>query len=88
MELIQASSLLSTEMEETYYTVEFTEAQGGRVTGPRLHSISMAVQGRNLKPWGKVVTHYSLTLRGTVNPVVVGLVSPKLWNTWRVPKMR
>lgn len=88
LELIQASSLLSTEAEERYYTVEITEAQGGRVTGPRLHSMSRAVQGRNLKPQSKVVTHCSLILMGTVNPVPVGLKSSKFWNTWLVPKIR
>lgn len=66
MELIRASSLLSAEVEEPYYTVELAEAQGGRVTGPRLQSMSVAVQGRNLGSHGKVITHYSLTLRGTV----------------------
>lgn len=55
MELILASSLFSAEMEEPYYTVELAKVQGGRVTGPRLHSMSVAVQGRNLGPRGKVV---------------------------------
>lgn len=86
--LIQASGLLSAEVEEPYYTGEFTEAQGGRVTGPRLHDISMAVHGRNLRTQGKVGTHYSLTLRGTVDPVTSGPISSVVQNTWLVPKMR
>lgn len=87
MELIRASSLLSAEVEEPYYTVELAEAQGGRVTGPRLQSMSVAVQGRNLGSHGKVITHYSLTLRGTVNPAAFGFISSKFRNTWLVPKM-
>ena len=46
------------------------------------------MQSRNLGPWDKVVTHYSLTLRGTVNPVAFGFTSSMFWNTWLVPKMR
>lgn len=37
--LIQASSLVSAEVEEPYYTIEFTEAQRGTVTSPGLHSM-------------------------------------------------
>lgn len=79
--LIQAGSLFSAEVEEPYCTGEFTEAQGGRATGPRL-------QGRSLRPRGKVVTHYSLTLWGTVDPVTAGPKSSEVQNTWLVPKMR
>lgn len=46
------------------------------------------MQKRNRGPWDKVVTHYSLTLRGTVSPVSVDLVSSKFRNAWLVPKMR
>ena len=86
LELIQP--FFAAEVEEPYYTVELTEAQRGRVTGPRLHSMSVALQGRNLGPLGKGVTHYSLTLRGTVNPVAFGFISSKFWKIWLVPKMR
>lgn len=48
----------------------------------------MAVQGRKLRSQGKVVTHCSLTLRGTVNPMTFGFIRSKFWNTWLVPKMR
>lgn len=89
LELLQASSSLClTETDEPYYTVEFTGAQGGRVTGPKLHSMSITVQNRNQGPWDKIVTHYSLTLRGTVISESVGLISSKLRNAWLVPKMR
>lgn len=37
--LIQASSLVSAEVEEPYYTIEFTEAQRGTATSPGLHSM-------------------------------------------------
>lgn len=36
LDLIQASSPAYAEVEEPYYIVEFTEAQRGRVTDPRL----------------------------------------------------
>lgn len=89
LELIQASSGLGfTEVDEPYYSVAFSGAQGGRGTGPKLHSMPITVQNRNQGPWDKVVTHYSLTLRGTVNPESVGLISSKLRNAWLVPKMR
>lgn len=68
-----------------YYTDEFTEALRGRVIDPR-HVTGCA--GWEPGTLDKAVTHYSLTLRGTVNPVTFGFTSSKFWNTWLLPKMR
>lgn len=45
------------------------------------------MEGRNLGPQDKVVTYYSLTLRGTINPETFGFTSSMAWNTWLVPNM-
>lgn len=75
-------------MQEPAHTAEFPEAQRGKATNPKLWGTSPAAQRRSPGPWDEAVTHYSLTLRGTVNPAGIGFTRSMFWNTWLVPKMR